>query len=549
MRKSRSTVARVSTITLAVAAWMLFVSAIPSTRFFASALVPCQRIMTGPASSPVGATSTSADRRRQRRNKSRSALPANRQPFASGSIGSDNNNNNNNNKKQPKIASTTQTVAVIGGGIAGLTCAQHLAASAGRTGDTRFQPTVFDTGRLRPGGRCSSRQPGDPESSDRSLDYKYLHAGVVDHAAQILTVPNNNEGNSFREFQSQVDQWEAQGIVTKYPENSVCNIIKAKNSFALKPINTPEKPPMYYGTNGMGSIPGAIQQESQATLRQDVWVAPSNGVRYQKETQKWKLQAKGKTLGIFDHLVIAHNGKCADRIMSQSPAKDVHRLLRVNFAPRVAESGGQKMTLNSIYSLTFCVDASKTLPLEQALPPDQFICGFVQNEPILKFLTCHSRKYPSDSNDTIQVWTVLSSAPFAKKYKAPQEFLPEDVVQNVTSLLLQGIERSLDLPLDYSLEEDVLESRLQLWGAAVPVNVWDSSSGQQQEGGFLHDPKFGVGVCGDWLLDPSIAGAWESGRRLAEHMKENASKHSKPVGLEGSFRASHAAMKAGIGSL
>ena len=38
-------------------------------------------------------------------------------------------------------------------------------------------------------------------------------------------------------------------------------------------------------------------------------------------------------------------------------------------------------------------------------------------------------------------------------------------------MLLYGLERSLALPPD-SLRESVLESRLQLWGAAVPVNVW-----------------------------------------------------------------------------
>lgn len=457
-------------------------------------------------------------------------------------------------------SSNVESVAVIGGGIAGLTCAQFLAKSG------RYDPTVFDTGRLRPGGRCSSRMPGDEEAQDSSSDYTYLKSTIVDHAAQILTVPKG-----FPEFQKQADLWVEEGILTKYPQDTVCNIVdknysrnkkKAKEEnkkmkdegIALRPLNGKSAPTMYYGTKGMGSIPLAIQQSSQATINQDVWVAPSNGVRYQKESGKWKLQAKGETLGIFDNCVIAHNGKCADRIMSKTPAKSVHNLLRVNFSPRVPPWGGKRMTLNSIYSLTFALPINNNddgiSVLDKALPADEFVCGFVQNEPTLRFLSCQTRKYAQESD--VQVWTVLSSATFAKKHKAPQEFLPADVVQNVTSMLLQGVERSLRLPKD-SLEQSVLESRLQLWGAAVPVNVWENgeeNGGDKNTQGFLHDSEFNVGVCGDWLLEASIAGAWESGRRLAEFMIHDLPDSKETVvGVQGAFKASQSAMKAGIGSL
>ena len=520
---------------------------------------------------------------RQNKRHSRSALSAATRRSWSISSSDDTGNNNNSNKNDNKnvkpqvqfTTSTVETVAVIGGGIAGLTCGKFLSTQSGG----RFQTTVFDTGRLRPGGRCSSRQPQDQHKDDdtsRPSSFPLLQSTIVDHAAQILTVPASNNNNQFAEFQSQVQEWEAQGIITKYPPGTVCNIVDKSNNgnnkkgnnnenknqnsnnqnpggFALRPLNTPQKANMYYGTNGMGAIPQAIQRESFASLQQDVWVAPSNGVRYQKESNKWKLQAKGQTLGVFDHLVIAHNGKCADRIMSQTPAKDVHNLLRVNFAPRVPNDGGKRMTLNSIYSLSFAVPKHSKV-LDSVLPDDKFVCGFVQNEPTLRFLTCQSRKYPNNKDDgsnnkDVQVWTVLSSAPFAKKFKAPQEFLPADVIQNVTSLLLQGVERSLSLP-SRALEDAVLESRLQLWGAAVPVNVWDSSSSPQASQGFLHDSKHHVGVCGDWLLEPSIAGAWESGRRLAEYMIST-KEEKKPivVGVDGAFRANQQAMKAGIGSL
>ena len=90
------------------------------------------------------------------------------------------------------------TVAIIGGGIAGLSCAQHL--------QLKFDATVFDTGRLRPGGRCSSRFPKDEPKNKKSNQDSILSRYTIDHAAQILTVPQNCKAgkDAFSSFQRQV---------------------------------------------------------------------------------------------------------------------------------------------------------------------------------------------------------------------------------------------------------------------------------------------------------------------------------------------------------
>ena len=161
----------------------------------------------------------------------------------------------------------------------------------------------------------------------------------------------------------------------------------------------------------------------------------------------------------------------------------------------------------------------------------------------------------NDTND-FEVWTVLSSAKFGKAYKGPQENLPHDLVKKVTNEMLKSLEESLALP-NGSVTTKILETKLQLWGAGVPLNTWvqkkDSSpknDEDEEEQGFLYDSKYGVGACGDWLLDPSIAGAWESGRRLADYMSKSSSLSLISIGLEGgTFKASSAVDKAGIGSL
>lgn len=426
--------------------------------------------------------------------------------------------------------------AIIGGGIAGLRCAQVLSQS--------YDVTVFDTGRLRPGGRCSSRFPGDapdPENERTADDDLHLSKSVIDHTAQVITVP---EGEIFQSFAEQVEEWQTSGVLTKYEPGSLYSVTVNKNnpdqddSVNVKWQEfTSDQGGAYYGTRGMGSIPLAMIKEKSFNVVQDVWVSPSNGVRYQDKSKQWKVQAEGNTLGYFDNLIIAHNGKCADRLMSKTPAKAVHKLLRVNFAANVANHGGKRMTLNSIYSLTFC------LPRDSALSravPESLKGTFIRNQPNLRFLTCQSQKYPSEQRD-VQVWTLLSSAAFAKKYKAPQEFLPPDVIHNVTSLLLGSLEETLALP-ESLLQSGVMESRLQLWGAAVPLNTWQNGYG------FIYDDEYKVGVCGDWLCHGSIPGAWTSGDQLGRYMIRTSTPLSS-VGLEGQFCRCEDTNKSGIGSL
>ena len=459
-------------------------------------------------------------------------------------------------------------VAIIGGGIAGLSCAAHLSQS------TSFEPTVFDTGRLRPGGRCSSRQPGDKAKNRRENKDRILNRFIIDHAAQILTVTDNKE---FDAFKTQVEQWEKHGIVKEFPSQSVVEILKERDSNGaendksgndvvqkpfIRSLNNRGNTKMYYGTNGMGSIASAIaypqndedNDQAMFKIEQDVWISPSNGVKFigSSNDPKWTVQTNGKRFGTYDAVVIAHNGKCADRLMSRTPAKALHSLLRTNFNANVPAWGGKRMTLNSIYSLTIALKKGSS-PISDVLD-DGVISAFVKNEPTLRFLTCQSRKFDAGKeNEDIEVWTILSSAKFAKKYKGPQENLPADRVEEVTNLMLESLGSSLGLQAGSLHQGIVLDSRLQLWGAGVPLNVWapkeEEKSISSEENGFLFDVENGVGVCGDWLLDPSIPGAWESGRRLSNWFVKS-DKHS--VGLPpdgGAFRISKAAAGSGIGNI
>ena len=419
------------------------------------------------------------------------------------------------------------------------------------------------------------------------MDYPLLSKFRYDHAAQFITspIPTPDTPASWRTgFDRQVQDWIDQDVLQEAPLNSMF-VFKREGSEkktnsgpwkskCLNPTTSEsvgskkEQQRFCYPSGGMSSLVDSLVSGSTFDIQQDVWVSPSSGVRYQgppppqgamakKGIVKdcWSVRAQGRTLGKHDHLIVAHNGKCADRLMSKTPATDVHRLLRTNFNDRVPADGGQKMTLNSIYSLTFCLKGPSLLSKNL---PDKFIGGFVQDHPRLGLVTCQTNKYPTNSyneesdDESLEVWTILSTASFAKKNKAPQEFLPEDVVQNVTRLLVDSLEKDIlgETDGNGALRNQICESRVQLWGAAVPLNIWNPARASPPTG-FIWDPRFSVGVCGDWLQEASIAGAWTSGRKLAQHLIDtDIASTTKYVGFKkGNFQASQSVRQLGLASL
>jgi predicted NAD/FAD-dependent oxidoreductase len=479
----------------------------------------------------------------------------------------------------PKI----ETVAVIGGGISGLACAQRLAE--------KYDVTVYDAGRRQPGGRCSSRFMIDPSPKSRSvhevmstLSYLQRRSGngilskyTYDHAAQILTVPNHPR---YRHFRRQVEEWEYQGIIRRFPNDSLYNLLSFRKMEPIRDLqyyfggwNDPK------GVSGMCSIPSFMVHGSSFQLKQDVFVYPQNGVEHMINQNKWKVQGlrfgTPCVLGMYDAIVIAHSGEDANRLMSFTPATELCQISAVQSQYKVPKCGGPCLTLNSIYSLSFAIPARGSI-LSQKLP-QTFLSGFVHSHPALRFLSCQTRKYMYTKDNTlidddVEVWTVLSSGAFAKKYTVDSDkYSPKRIAKIVSRWLLLALEECLtgiqltsnrlnddeesgdegvlrieEPPLPAcALELSVLDQHLQLWGSGIPMNVWDRERGRTPAG-FLYDGKYRVGMCGDWLVEASIAGAWTSGRFLAEHMLQCS---TKSYGFKGSFRRSVMTAKAGFGML
>lgn len=393
------------------------------------------------------------------------------------------------------------SIAVIGGGIAGLSCANRLLQI-----DPSLDVTVFNPGgKYAIGGRCSPQH----------LNYKrnpIISKSLYDHAVQMLTLPPASD-DRFSPFRQQLKDWERDKVISEFPNDSIYSI-NPDGDVKRKQIKA------FYGTKGFGHIPKLMSQNIPKLLN-DVRVSPNDGVR--RKNDKWIVSSKGEKYGSFDRIVIAHRGESAHHLMSDWAGR-VYRLLKVIFSPYVP-AGGKHLTLNSLYSVTFALSAIDS-PLSERLPPT-FICGEMQG-PDLRFLTRQTKKYPR--NDDVEIRTVLSLAKFHRTDKLPEEVLPLDIVTMYQLRALMGTFGISAL--------DPLESRIQRWAEAIPLNTWQNGKG------FIYDSSLAVGVCGDWLMEPSIAGAWTSGYLLADHMME--SKSPSTVGLEGKFVKCLAAEQSGL---
>lgn len=87
---------------------------------------------------------------------------------------------------------------------------------------------------------------------------------------------------------------------------------------------------------------------------------------------------------------------------------------------------------------------------------------------------------------------------------ALQENVPQEVRERVTAEMLAEFARCLGLP-DKAALPTVAYTRVQLWGAALPIN----SPGVP----CIWDPQGRAGVCGDWVHS---GGSMQASRRHRE---------------------------------
>ena len=354
-------------------------------------------------------------------------------------------------------------VGIIGGGVSGLAAASHFLQCG-------IACTVFDTGKRGVGGRCSSRT-------------NTQFPGAVDHAAQFVESSGRSDA-----FDALIQDCVSTGVLRPWDGKFVGS-----------------------ETEGLGALPDFMAEGVE--VRQDRWVAPNGGV-FKKPDGTWSADREP-----FDAVIIAHNGKCAERLTSKIRSP-VAKLCKAAFGTKPSPS---RMTLNSVYSLVFEVPAGSF--------SYDGVAKVFDDDAVLAFAANQGKKLGwSKDGDATETWTALSTGAFGSKNKHPQEQLRgTDVEERVKNEMLTA----LGAALGASEPLAPLRWRLQLWGAALPLNA------HVADVPFAWDAENKIGVVGDWLSVEggpvaSIEAAFCSGDALAKHL---AAAPSESAGLEGSYQA------------
>ncbi|MED6181301.1 hypothetical protein PIB30_018036 [Stylosanthes scabra] len=353
--------------------------------------------------------------------------------------------------------SSDPLVAIIGGGISGLLCASFLEKRGVRS-------TVFDTGVHGLGGRLGTRVV-DPNSL------------VFDHAAQFFTVSDSR-------FAELVHGWTDKGLVSEW--KGPIGELQSGGKF----VPFLSSPPRYIATRGMRSLADSLLSQARlVNVVRPCWVSklePFNGM--------WHLSENGKPCGQFDAIVIAHNGKCANR------------LLMTSGLPLIAKQM-KRLELSSIWALLAAFE--DPLPFLGATEVP-FEGAFVRGIDSLSWMANNTKKLQNSQSGGPHCWTFLSTAAYGKQNKVPQENIPTATASRVTAGMLDSVEAALGLSKG-SLPKPSY-TRLQLWGAALPTNTPRIPC--------IFDPFGRAGICGDWLLGSNIESAVLSGIALANHIAD-----------------------------
>lgn len=346
-------------------------------------------------------------------------------------------------------------VGIIGGGMSGLVCALHLEKRGIRS-------TVFDTGMHGVGGRLGTRV----------IDPQPL---IFDHAAQFFTVTDPKFGEL-------VDKWCKNDVVRQW-QGTIGKLEKGGRFIPLPP-----SPPRYIGVNGMRPLAESILSEvSMVDVKRPCWVStlePFNGM--------WHVKENGKPCGQFDAIIIAHNGKCANRLLAASGLPLIARQMK-------------RLELSSIWALMVAFEEPLPMPADLA----HLEGAFIEGVDSVSWIANNTKKLFGSASNGPDCWTIFSTATFAKQNKVPQESIPNVTAEKVKKAMLHGVEDALGLSRD-CLKPSY--SRLQLWGAALPTNTPGIPC--------IFDAQGRAGICGDWLLGSSLEVAALSGMALANHIAD-----------------------------
>lgn len=376
-------------------------------------------------------------------------------------------------------------IAIIGAGIAGLTCSRELVRN-------NYQVTLLEKSRGY-GGRLCTRQIRQAPVASSSAN-SFPEARSFDHGAPYFTVRSPL-------FAEEVATWQRAGWASAWqPRLAKIDMISSP-SLSLDT----EQPPLtrYVGSPAMFTIGQGLAQESMQLGAQIHLQTQVNSVM--RSNKHWKICGV-KTLHDEQTLLELE----ADLIIMAVPADQVGPLLPTTVFPDDSDTQSFMLLKQAAHhaALSPCwalmLDFGQSLPFLKELA---FDAAFIKNS-LLSWVARDSSKPQRQDGEC---WVLHASPQWSKENL---EFIPEHVAQ----LMLEAFEQLLVYmgkdPADKLTPHLSLAHR---WRYAQATASLGAGLKAQP---FYWDKTLGLGLCGDWCSSPHVEGAFLSGLLLAQCISE-----------------------------
>lgn len=321
---------------------------------------------------------------------------------------------------------TKRRIAIIGSGIAGLSCARELQAQG-------FTVTLFDKSK-GVGGRMSHRYFGDWEA---------------DHGAQYFTARDDL-------FQGEVARWVEAEVAKPWSGR----IVTFNHGNA---IDKPSDTTRYVGIPAMTSPAKYLARNLNVLTQHTV-------VDLHRINDLWKITTKehGQLPEAFEYLVLA------------IPSAQAHALVG-------RFSASLKAICNEVVMLpcwTLLAYFKNPLPLS-------YDGAFVQDS-VFSWI---ARDNSKPNRPVYETWVAQASNAWSLEHIDQTQFEIEPILTGAFAQLVGA-------------EPDLYQSHLWRYAKLANPNPRE----------FAYDPEIQVGLCGDWLKNSTVEGAWLSAQALAKEL-------------------------------
>jgi predicted NAD/FAD-dependent oxidoreductase len=348
---------------------------------------------------------------------------------------------------------TTQSVAIVGAGMAGASAAAALHKAG-------LAVTLFEKSR-GPSGRMSTRR---------------TDSWQADHGAQYFTAESPD-------FQEEVKLWCNKGWAALWEGRIARLSFNSSADWGAKSLPNKQLPfeptrpkPRYVGSPRMTAIAAGLVEPVNLVTQTTI----SGAVRHENQ---WRLHCKehGELPQSFDMLVWAIPQPQLQPFEKLFPAEWNQAINNCQFAPCWAVMAGYDRPLKLPFDGLFV-----------GSPEDQ-----AQGHSPLAWV---ARTLSKPGRTGEETWTLHASHAFTRDHL---QATPEDMADHLTQAFSQ-----LGAPQPtWALAHRWLYALAESKSALRPVCLWDTPTG--------------LGICGDWLADGRVEGAWQSGTSLARQVLQS----------------------------